>query len=216
MTLQAQLHSKECFLFDLDGTLVDSNPCHEQAYRQALSARLPDVERRFSYEVCKGRRTRDALRLFGVEDEALLTKLTEAKQQAYRDLVDAGAVKLLPGAGEFLDALRGAGRRVFVVTGASARSTKAVLTGLGIIGWFEHIVTADDVAEGKPAPDCWLECMGRGEVVPAAAVAIEDAVSGIEAARAAGIDCLAVNNPELAGLPEFVGTMTDLLRAWGA
>jgi HAD superfamily hydrolase (TIGR01509 family) len=211
--LAALLHERTCFLFDLDGTLVDSNPCHERAYLQALRPRAPELAARFSYELCKGRRTRDALRMFGVEDDAVVDELTEAKQAAYRELVASGAILLLPHAHEILTLLRERGKRLFLVTGGSRRSTAAVLGSLGITAWFEHIVTADDVERGKPAPDCWLECMERGAIDPADALAIEDAISGILAARAAGLDGIAVNNPELAELPEYAGTLENIAAA---
>jgi HAD superfamily hydrolase (TIGR01509 family) len=214
--LAALVRARDCFLFDLDGTLVDSSPCHERAYLETLHARVPEVALRFSYEVCKGRRTRDALRSFGIEDGLLLSELTEAKQQSYRELVESGAVPMMPNALELLRTLRGRGRRLFLVTGGSARSTRSVLGRHGIHDWFERIVTADDVANGKPAPDCWLECLAVARIHPARAVAIEDALSGIESARAAGLACMAVNNPELAALPEYAGTLADLLLALGA
>lgn len=201
-----------CFLFDLDGTLVDSNSAHERAYLAALEPRLPEVAGGFRYEICKGRPTRDALRLYGVE-EPLLTELVEAKQKAYRAQVVAGEIALLPHARELLVELRERGRRIFLVTGASMRSTRALLTQHEIFDWFEGLVTADDVSQGKPSPECWLTCLERGSIAPGEALAIEDALNGVEAARAAGIACVAVNNPELAGLPEYAGTLGDLLRA---
>jgi HAD superfamily hydrolase (TIGR01509 family) len=178
--------------------------------------RAPDLALRFSYEPCKGRRTRDVLRSFGIEDEALLTELTDAKQQAYRDLVEAGAIVLLPNARRLLETLHALGRRRFLVTGGSARSTRAVLTALGIYEWFEQIVTADDVANGKPAPDCWLECLARASINPAQALVIEDAFSGVQSARSAGLECIAVNNDELSALPEYAGTLENVLAALGA
>jgi beta-phosphoglucomutase len=210
-SLSTLFRERSCFLFDLDGTLVDSNGCHERAYLEALERLLPDLAKRFSYEACKGRKTRDALRMFGVEDEPLLTQVTDAKQSAYRALVEAGAVPLLPHAQDLLQTLRASGKRLFIVTGSSARSTRAVLTSLGIFDWFEHIVTADDIISGKPAPDCWLTCLERASIQPAQALAIEDALSGVLAARAAGIDCLAVNNPNLAGIPEYAEDLRNLL-----
>jgi len=207
------LRDRRCFLFDLDGTLVDSNSCHERAYLEVLGPRLPELARIFSYEPCKGRRTRDALQEYGVLEEPLLTELTEGKQAAYRRLVESGAVVLLPGAREFLQALRERGKRLFLVTGSTARSTRSVLTHLGIFDWFEQIVTADDVVNGKPAPDCWLTCMERASIQPATALVIEDARSGLESSQAAGLDCILVNNSELAELPEYAGALEDLLRA---
>jgi len=215
--LSKLLSQRTCFLFDLDGTLVDSNACHERAYLDALTARVPEIAPRFSYEACKGRRTRDALRDFGIDDENLIAELTEAKQHSYRTQVESGAVALLPNARELLQVLRNQpANRLFLVTGGSARSTRSALSRLGISDWFEQIVTADDVKNGKPAPDCWLTCMERAAIAPAQALVIEDALSGIESARAAGLDCIAVNNPELVTLPEYAGTLEDLLKAAGA
>jgi HAD superfamily hydrolase (TIGR01509 family) len=211
--LAAVIRERDCFLFDLDGTLVDSSPLHDRAYREALKALAPEVLRRFDYEPCKGRRTRDALRLFGIEDEALLSELTEGKQGAYRRLVEAGEVQLLRHARELLETLRARGARLFLVTGGSARSTRAVLGALGIFDWFEQIVTADDVANGKPAPDCWLECVARAAIAPERALVIEDALSGIESARVAGLACIAVNNPALVALPEYAGSLAGVLEA---
>ena len=204
---------REAFLFDLDGTLVDSNACHERAYLIALRPRLPDLAAGFNYESCKGRRTKDALRDLGLTEESLIEELNSTKQQAYRNQVESGAVQLFPGAREFLSALRARGKRLFVVTGGSARSTESVLNGLGILHWFEAIVTADDIVHSKPAPDCWLNCLAAARLEPQNAVAIEDALNGIHAARAAGLDAIAINNPKLAGLPEYAGTLFDLLAA---
>ena len=209
----ARLLTRQSFLFDLDGTLVDSNDCHERAYLTVLRPRLPGLAATFSYEPCKGRRTKDALRDLGLKDEHLIEELNDAKQQAYRDLVESGAVKLIPGARELLSALRRRGKRLFLVTGGSARSTESVLRGFDIFDWFEVIVTADDIVNSKPAPDCWLHCLAAAHVDARDAVAIEDALNGILAARAAGLDAIAINNPALAALPEYAGTLSDLLAA---
>ena len=205
------LRQRECILFDLDGTLVDSNACHERAYLKVLRPRLPDLAARFDYEPCKGRRTRDALRDMGLTDEALIEEINAAKQQAYRDLVDEGAVVFLPGARELLSELRGSGKRLFLVTGGSARSTAQVLGRLAIAEWFEAMVTADDIVNSKPAPDCWIQCLAAARVDATRAVALEDARNGIVSARAAGVEAIGVNNPQLVDLPEFAGQIEGLL-----
>jgi beta-phosphoglucomutase-like phosphatase (HAD superfamily) len=112
--------------------------------------------------------------------------------------------------------LRERGKRLFLVTGGSSRSTRSVLTSLGIFDWFEQIVTADDVAHGKPAPDCWLECLSRGAIAPVHALVVEDAATGIQSARAAGLACIAVNNQELAALKDYAGTLCEVLTALSA
>ena len=134
----------------------------------------------------------------GLTDEALIEEINAAKQKAYRDLVEEGAVVFLPGARELLSELRNGGKRLFLVTGGSARSTAQVLGRLGIPDWFEAIVTADDIVNSTPAPDCWLQCLAVARVEASRAVAIEDARNGIISARAAGVDVIGVNNPQLA------------------
>jgi HAD superfamily hydrolase (TIGR01509 family) len=215
-SLSQLLQRRDNFLFDLDGTLVDSNACHERAYLMTLRPRLPELAAKFNYEPCKGRRTRDALRDLGIEDEHLIEELNETKQQAYRELVDAGAVALIPYAREVLTALRQREKRLFIVTGGSRRSSESVLRSLGILDWFEALVTADDIVNSKPAPDCWLQCVAKAGLEPSQSLVVEDAFNGILSARAAGLDAIAVNNPELAHLPEYAGTLENVHRALDA
>jgi HAD superfamily hydrolase (TIGR01509 family) len=210
--LSRLLQQRDSFLFDLDGTLVDSNACHERAYQIALRPRLPELASNFNYEPCKGRRTIDALRDLGIEDEQLIQELNETKQQAYRELVGAGAVVLIPYARDVLEALRRRGSRLFIVTGGSRRSSESVLRSLGILDWFEALVTADDIVNSKPAPDCWLQCVASAGLEPGRSLVVEDAVNCILSARAAGLDAIAVNNPELAHLPEYAGSLEDVIN----
>jgi HAD superfamily hydrolase (TIGR01509 family) len=153
------------------------------------------------------------LRDLGIADEALLEQLNASKQQAYRELVEAGAVVLLPGAREILTLLRKRAKRLFIVTGGSRRSTVSVLRSLGILDWFEALVTADDIVNSKPAPDCWLHCLAGARLAPRHALVVEDAWNGILSARAAGVAAIAVNNPDLAHLPEYAGSLENILHA---
>jgi HAD superfamily hydrolase (TIGR01509 family) len=204
---------KNSFLFDLDGTLVDSNGCHERAYLAALALAGVQLSKDFSYESYKGVRTRDVFIDLGIEDDQLLTRLTEAKQRLYRDGVRNGDVDLIKGADQVLKLLHERKRRMFLVTGASKPSTDAVLRRLEIFHFFEEIITGDDVERSKPAPDCYLKCLERAELSPAESIAIEDALAGVESAQAAGLDVLILNNPSLSQMPEYVGSFSELHNA---
>jgi HAD superfamily hydrolase (TIGR01509 family) len=148
----------------------------------------------------------------GIEDEQLIEELNETKQQAYRELVEAGTVVLMPFAREVLTALRQRENRLFVVTGGSRRSSESVMRSLGILDWFEAMVTADDIVNSKPAPDCWLQCVASAGLEPRRSLVVEDALNGILAARAAGLDAIAVNNPQLANLPEYAGSLENVIN----
>jgi HAD superfamily hydrolase (TIGR01509 family) len=188
---------RTAFLFDLDGTLVDSNNLHERVFREVLRDYVPQLLDGFDYEVLKGKPTAECFRHLGIGEGGVLASLVTEKQQRYRAAVLRGELRLMPGARSILRSLAKRGKRMFVVTGGSRRSVEAALTATGIHGFFEAVITADDVARGKPAPDCFLLCVERFGIKTAEALAIEDSISGVEAARTAGLDVVMVNNPSL-------------------
>jgi beta-phosphoglucomutase len=212
-----RLLRKTAFLFDLDGTLVDSSALHEKAYREALSEHAPALLEGFDYESLKGKSTEGSFRGLGIVEAGALEALASEKQRRYRAAVEAGELRLMPGSRELLELLKQWRKRLFVVTGGSRRSTDAALAATGIHAFFEGVVTADDVACGKPAPDGFLLCLERFGIPAAQAVGIEDASNGLEACRAAGLDVVLVNNPSMEetvqpAFPSMVEFRTALVR----
>ena len=200
-------------MFDLDGTLVDSSPCHDRAYREALTSFRPDLLPQFDYEQHKGKETGKTFRDLGVTAPTELHQLSSAKRAGYLRQVEDGHVRAMPGAHELLARLAGLGKRLFLVTGGNSRSTAAVLESTGLARYLEGLVTGDTAPRSKPAPDPFLTCLTRFHLDRERSLAIEDAANGIASARASGVACLAVNNPKLAAFPEYAGTLADLTQA---
>ena len=199
------------WLFDFDGTLVDSSPLHDASYRQAIDEHMPELAARFRYDQVKGKPTLDAFVELGAS-EAKRELLTAAKQRAYRDLV---AQQLAPfsGASELLNTLASCRGTRFLVTSGSRGSVTAALTHTGLARYFNGVITADDVHLGKPAPDPYLRCMESFELDPAACVAVEDAPSGVISARQAGIAVLGVNDSSISRIvDQFFPTLSELNR----
>jgi HAD superfamily hydrolase (TIGR01509 family) len=184
------------FIFDFDGTLVDTSPLHAEAYRRVLAASYPRLLAGFDYEKLKGRTTREGFAALGVP-AAELDRVTAEKQRLFREAVSDGRVVDLPGAALLLDTLAASHRQLFLVTSGSPRSVTAALASLGWTQLFAGIVFGDDVAQGKPAPDGYRLCLSRHRLSPAASVVVEDAQSGLDAARAAGLGSIAVHDPAL-------------------
>ena len=201
---------KRTILFDLDGTLVDSSGCHEESFKQAMQLHAPSLLPGFVYEDTKGLRTDDVFRSLNVSDEDLVRKLTSEKQSSYRKRVANGEVKAFPHAKELLLTLSRNGCRLALVTSASKGSATTILNNLQIAQLFEVIITGEDVIKAKPAPDGYLKGIEHLKASKEDALVVEDALSGIEAGRAAGLDVIAVNNTELEHLEEFLGTIADL------
>jgi HAD superfamily hydrolase (TIGR01509 family) len=196
-------------LFDLDGTLVDSGPLHDAAYRKVLREHMPALSQPYRYDNVKGRPTREAWTALGVRDAKELSLLTLAKQQAYRALLVR--LELLPGARQVLDALRAVGSAMFLVTSGSRVSVMSALRATGIA--FRGVTTADDVRAGKPAPEPYLCCLRRHGLHPRTCVAVEDSMSGVISARKAGLPVVGVHDSGIAGsVDEFFPSLLDFER----
>lgn len=187
---------KQCFLFDLDGTLIDSSALHETAFRAVLGRHAPELSTAFDYEAAKGKATAEVFAGLGVTGTERIAALTQEKQSEYRRRV-ASELKAFTNAAGLLRHLRDEGRRLFAVTGSSSGSARRGLEATGLIDYFEGIVTADDVSAHKPDPEPFLHCLRTYGLAPEACVVVEDAASGVASAQAAGLDVLGVHNPLL-------------------
>ncbi len=169
-------------LFDLDGTLIDSTPAVERSWaRWAVERGIP----RTGFTVSHGVPARQVLRTFLPEPE-VEAGLARIEQLEMEDLT---GVVLLPGALAALGAL-GAGAAAIVTSGTVALATTRIrATGLPVPA---VLVTASDVAVGKPDPAPYLLAAARLGVDPARCLVVEDAPAGLVAGRAAGCATLAL------------------------
>jgi HAD superfamily hydrolase (TIGR01509 family) len=184
-------------LFDHDGTLVDSEQVHADLWRTVLAR----FGKSFSIAEYKkyyaGIPTRanaiDMVRRFGIpEQPELLIELKEAALQAY---LTEQPFPLMPGAFEVVHCLNAAGLTLGVVTGAGAGGVRSTVNSHFPHAPFATLVSGDDVARSKPAPDCYLAALSRLSLASKDCVALEDTETGVRAASAAEIRCIAVPGP---------------------
>lgn len=185
--------SVAAFIFDLDGTLVDSMPYHVLAWAQLsdeLGLGLSEAE--VSARVF-GISTREVARsLFGGHlPDAEQVRLGERKEAIFRAIYGP-RMKPIPGALEFLQAAHARGIRLAIATGAGAVNTNFIVDRLGIRGCIGAFVTADDVTHGKPDPEPFLMAAARLGVRAARCLAFEDAPAGLESAHKAGMRAVAL------------------------
>ena len=187
----------QAIVFDMDGVIVDSHPAHRSAWREFLNTLGRDVTESELDFVLDGRKRKDILVHF-------LGQLTEEQLGEYGKLKDelfwraASAVVPIPGVFEFIECIRRAGIPMAVATSAGASRTQSILARLGLLAHFTAIVTGDEVPEGKPNPHIYRLACVRINCPPEAAVAVEDAPSGVRAAKGAGLKCVGIagNQPE--------------------
>ncbi len=185
----------EAVIFDCDGTLVDSMPAHFEAWCEALAFYgAGGVLREDVFHAMGGRPTRDIVVDLNQEYQLKLDpeSVALAKREAF--LRRLGAVTLIDEVAAFAESLRGK-IPMAVASGGSRMVVEKTLQIVGISDWFEEVVTADDVTEGKPAPDIFLRAADLMGVDPAKCLVLEDAPAGFLAAQRAGMQLIAVPSP---------------------
>jgi HAD superfamily hydrolase (TIGR01509 family) len=194
----------EAVIFDVDGTLVDSERHgHRVAFNEAFAAfDLPyswDEEAYGHWLSFHGGVRRIAAFLAEVgrpeeEREELAEKLHKEKTRLLREMIDAGRIPPRPGMAELLEHLGDNGVRLGVATVGSAGWVNHLLESLFPKAEFEVVVTGADVSEKKPHPGCYVQALEGLGVAADQAVAIEDSATGLRSARAAGLACVVVVN----------------------
>lgn len=212
----------EGVIFDMDGVLIDSHPVHRLAWRKFLATLGKNVSEKQLDFILEGRRRNEILRFFlGDISEDAIAEYGRRKedffQQNFQD------VKLVPGISAFLEVLQHAGMKTGIATSASSYRTRQTLELLHLQNTFATVVTADEVTEGKPNPEVYQLAAQRMSLHPEQLLVMEDAPSGIQAARSAGIRCIGVSNSDRASalrqagadcvIPDFVGLSIDKLTA---
>jgi HAD superfamily hydrolase (TIGR01509 family) len=179
-------------LWDLDGTLVDSERYHWLAWRDTMAAEgVPLTHSRF-------------LETFGLRNDAIvpqwipgataerINQIAIAKEQLYRRLVREGGLEPLPGARHWTEQLARDGWQQAIASSAPRENVDVVLAVIGLAPCFQAIVSAEDVTLGKPDPQVFLTAAARLGSTPARSIVVEDASAGIEAARRAGMRSIGV------------------------
>ncbi len=197
----------QAVIFDMDGLLVDSEPVWQQVEDGLLTRRGYALNPAIRQGLI-GMRMMDfwtaMVREYGLSDtpESLIAEVTTSMVGAI-----PGHVAPRPGAQELLDYLRGRGVPCAIASSSPMAIINAVVQSEGWHGCFDAFVSGDQVPNGKPAPDIYLEAARQLGADPAACLALEDSRNGARAAVAAGAVCYAV--PDLShGHPDHFAEIT--------
>ncbi|MBB5938451.1 HAD family hydrolase [Streptomyces zagrosensis] len=180
-------------IFDLDGTLVDSEPYYFEAGRRTLAAYgVTDFEWE-DHTRFIGIGTRETMTMLRSEYgiDASVDELLASKNRHYLELA-SGSTEAFPAMRKFVEELYAQGHPIAVASGSSRLAIETVLAATGLDAQLTTFVSAEEVGRGKPEPDVFLEAARRLAVEPADCVVVEDAPPGAEAAHRAGMRCIAV------------------------
>ena len=214
------------FLFDLDGTLIDSMPHHHDAWVAWHARRGLTIDADAFFAATAGRSNDEILRdLFPAATPVERVAMADEKEVLYREIA-ASRLAMVAGARDFIERSLAAGIRLAVCTAATPENMKLAFSRFPIDRWVETVVSPADQASGpspgrrsgeglrgKPHPDIFLEAARRLGLAPARCIVFEDAPLGVEGARRAGMGAVALTTTlpasAFAGYPNLLATAPD-------
>jgi HAD superfamily hydrolase (TIGR01509 family) len=182
-------------LFDLDGTLAETDSLHLPTWVDVLEPYGVEVDEEFYKESISGRSTGEVVR-------ALLPDITDEEERSIGDAKEASfrerasELEPLPGLVDFVQRGREWGMRIALVTNAPEENVQAILLALELWDFFDTVVLADEVEAVKPDPAPYRAALDKTGVAAEEALAFEDSVSGISSSVAAGVPTVGITSSQ--------------------
>lgn len=190
----------KAIIFDVDGTLAETEEAHRTAFNQAFVEAGRDWHWRVDdyRELLKVTGGKERIRQFlaasgQTATDPLIDAMHTRKNAIYAALVASGAVALRPGIARLIDEARRANIQTAIATTTSRANLVALLDrhfGVGSLDAFDAVVTGEDVARKKPDPEAYLLTLAALGLAPEHCLAVEDSRNGLRAATACGITVL--------------------------
>jgi len=193
----------KAIIFDFDGVITDSEPAHLKMFRKVLGEMGLSLSEKDYYDIYLGMDDKGCfstlLKSNGIDSNPEHIQSLIEKKTAYLMDYIKDNLFIYPGVVEFI----GNSSKKYllaIASGALRHEIEFVLESAGLRSAFNIIVSAEDVGEGKPNPECFNKAVERlnkvsnQRITPAECLVIEDSIAGIEAAKAAGMRCIAVTN----------------------
>lgn len=216
-------------LFDFNGVLVDDEPIHLEAFQRVLGEEGVSLTAEEYYGKYLGHDDRSCfaavLSAAGEQPAALTTprlmRLTARKSSYYQERIRERGYPLFPGAVELVRELAVAGRMLGIVSGALLDEVEGALRQSGLRNVFKVVITAEDVAEGKPDPEGYLRALEALNAMPPLperlihpheVLAVEDSPAGLAAAAEVGLVTLGVAQSHPAARLQEADAVADSLR----
>lgn len=191
-------------LFDWDGVVIDSSKAHEESWDMlGAEEQKPLPEGHFKKGF--GRKNQEIIpEILGwTNDPEEIERLGDRKEALYREIVAEKGVDRIPGIEDFLESLQKAGIACAVGSSTPRKNVETILEMVGFGSYFQSIVCAEDVTQGKPHPEVFLTGASRIGIPAGSCAVFEDAYAGLQAAKAGRMKAvgLATTHPATALQP---------------
>lgn len=185
----------KAIIFDFDGLVLDTETVWYEAYQEVLKEQFQFDLSIEEFSKCVGSSDTGLFSYLKqeignhVEAEELRKSTSEIHRKNIKE------IKAREGVEDYLRDAKKAGLKVALATSSTRNWAVTHLTNLGLLSYFDHLITQDDVEHIKPAPDLFLKALKVLEVEPNEAVVLEDSLNGLLAAQASNIRTVIIPNP---------------------
>lgn len=199
--------NQKCFIFDLDGVIVDTAKYHYLAWQKLAQQLGIDFTPEHNEELKGVSRVRSleiilALGKITASQEDKDRWLTQKNEEYLSYLVTMDESEVLPGVLPVLDFLKHHNQKI--VLGSASKNAKPILEKAKVIDYFDAVVDGNDVSNAKPDPEVFLQGAKKVQFPPEKCIVFEDSVAGIQAANIAGMTSVGIGNQEILQEAHFV------------
>ncbi|MDQ3393900.1 MAG: HAD family phosphatase [Bacteroidota bacterium] len=181
----------KAMIFDMDGTVVDSNKLDFEAWKHVFEQHEVALE------------YKDYIKLLGATSEEIILKYLDInedeieefinkREALFKKYVNEKGLQPMPHIKGLLDQIKNAKIKMALATGAQREKLDFMLEKINLANYFDEIVTADDVEKGKPNAETFLKAAEKLQVSPDETIIWEDAEKGVEAAKNGNLKCIAI------------------------
>lgn len=210
-------------VFDMDGVLIDSEKIYRMCWKKnGMSIGIPEDEMEVICDRVAGGNKKSNGRVFkevmGEDFDYLAFR--EKTMEMFAEYADEHGLELKPGVKETLEFLREHGVKIALATSTVREPAEERLARVGIQDYFDAKVCGDEITEGKPAPDIYLNACRKLGVEPEMAVGVEDSINGVISAHTAGlytvmvVDLIQPNDITAQNADEVYYNMKDMCTLW--
>lgn len=190
------LRQVRAVLYDHDGTLVDSEYVHYKLWLKTTGLKSEEFTEQMNTMNCVGipgdKNADFLIEQFGLTDTA--ETLIKKKRAITQDWLTRNSFPAMPGASRIMRNFAKLNIRMAIVSGSERFAVERSVSGNGFSEYIESITTGEEVPHNKPAPDVYIKALQKLNLPASACIAIEDTQHGVEAAKAAGVTCIAIPN----------------------
>lgn len=181
------------FIFDMDGTVIDSTQNDYQAWEIIMK----EKGIHFPYEefiALLGAKGKEIVQKYISLPDEEIKEMLEKKEKIFKDICEEKGLHPIEGVTYFLDIIHELGIPMALATGAEPGKLDFIFARIDIKNYFKVILTSKETKNGKPNPEIFLNAAEKLGILPSEAMVVEDSVYGVEAAKKGGFRCLALTS----------------------